>query len=104
MLVHAAVRSIGFSRALQSAQDEEDFEPELVDQFALAQVGAGLTDQFVRTERSVIFEFARFLGHPVRAASPSDADRFLTHLWHERRQARATRESKAGTHARFFDS
>ena len=50
----ATVRSIGFSRALQSLQDEEDFEQELVDQFALAQVGAGLTDQFVRTERSVI--------------------------------------------------
>lgn len=42
-MVLAAVRSTGFSRALQSSQDEEDFEQELVDQFALAQVGAGLT-------------------------------------------------------------
>lgn len=99
----ATVRSIGFSRALQSLQDEEDFEQELVDQFALAQVGAGLTDQFVRTERSVIFEFTRFLGQPVWTASPSDADRFLTYLRQERRNTRSTRESKAGTLARFFD-
>jgi site-specific recombinase XerD len=102
-MVLAAVRSIGLSRALRSSQDEEDFEQELADQFALAQIGAGVTDRFVRTERSVIFEFARFLGQPFWTASPSDADRFLTHLRHERQQARSTRESKAGTLARFFD-
>ncbi|WP_200952097.1 hypothetical protein [Arthrobacter sp. Soil736] len=96
-MVLAAVRSIGFSRALQSSQDEEDFEQELVDQFALAQVGAGLTDQLIGTERSVIFEFSRFLGRPLWTASPSDADRFLAFLRHERRQARGTRESKEGT-------
>jgi len=99
----ATVRSIGFSQALRSAQDEEDFEQELVDQFALAQVGAGVTDQFVRTERSVIFEFTRFLGRYLWTASPSDGDRFLAHLRHERGQARSTRESKAGTLARFYD-
>ncbi|MDR6688999.1 site-specific recombinase XerD [Arthrobacter sp. 1088] len=84
-------------------QDEEDFEQELVDQFLLAQIGSGVTDQFVSTERSVIFEFARFLGQYLWTASPSDADRFLAHLRNERRQARSTRESKAGTLARFFD-
>ncbi|MEW1986586.1 tyrosine-type recombinase/integrase [Pseudarthrobacter oxydans] len=99
----ATVRSIGFSQALRSAQDEEDFEQELVDQFALAQIGAGVTDQFVRTERSVIFEFARFLGRYLWTAAPSDGDRFLAHLRHERGQARSTRESKAGTLARFYD-
>ncbi|TNB75612.1 site-specific integrase [Arthrobacter sp. BB-1] len=99
----ATVRSIGFSQALRSAQDEEDFEQELVDQFALAQVGAGVTDQFVRTERSVIFEFARFLGRYLWTASPSDGDRFLAYLRHERGQARSTREGKAGTLARFYD-
>ncbi|WP_454812746.1 tyrosine-type recombinase/integrase [Paenarthrobacter nitroguajacolicus] len=102
-MVLAAVRSIGFSQTLRSEQDQEDFEQELVDQFLLAQIGAGVTDRFVRTERSVIFEFARFLDQYLWTASPSDADRFLAHLRHERRQARSTRESKAGTLARFFD-
>ena len=54
----AVVRSIEFSHTLRSAQDEEDFEQELVDQYALAQLGAGVTDRFVGTERSVVFEFA----------------------------------------------
>jgi len=98
----AVVRSIGFSRTLRTAQDEEDFEQELVDQYVLAQLGAGVTDRFVGTERSVVFAFARFLGRPLWTTSPSDADRFLTHLRQDRGQARATRESKAGTLARFF--
>lgn len=99
----ATVRSIGFARPLRSEQDEDDFEQELVDQYALAQVGAGLTDSFVRTERSAVFEFARFLGRRLWTASPSDADRFLSHLRQERHLARATREGKAATLARFFE-
>ncbi|MEV0050486.1 hypothetical protein AB0H34_08340 [Saccharopolyspora shandongensis] len=61
----AAVRSIGFSQALRTTQDEDDFEQELVDQYALAQLGARVTDRFVSTERSVVFEFARFLIRPL---------------------------------------
>jgi len=98
----AVVRSIGSPRQLSTAQDVEDFEQELVDQYALAQVGAGATDGFVASERSVIFEFVRFLGRPVWTTTPADADRFLAHLRQDRGQARSTREGKAGTLARFF--
>jgi hypothetical protein len=90
----AVVRSIGSSRQLSTARDVEDFEQELVDQYALAQVGAGVTDRFVGTERSVIFEFVRFLGRPVWTTTPADADRFLVHLRQDRGQARGTRESR----------
>jgi site-specific recombinase XerD len=99
----AVVRSIGLAQPLRSEQDEDDFEQELVDQYALAQVGAGLTDGFVSTERSTVFEFTRFLGRRVWTASPSDADRFLTYLRQERCQARSTREGKAATLSRFFE-
>lgn len=99
----AAVRTLGSPRQLRTPQDEEDYEQELVDQFALAQLGAGVTDGFVGTERSAIFEFIRFLGRPVWTAQSADADRFLTHLRRDRGLARATRESKAGTIARFFE-
>ncbi len=98
----AVVRSIGSPRQLSTAQDVEDFEQELVDQYALAQVGAGVTDRFVVTERSTIFEFVRFLGRPVWTTSSADADRFLVHLRQDRGQARGTRESKARTVARYF--
>jgi hypothetical protein len=37
----AAVRSLDAPRSLQSVQEQEDFEQELVDQFLLAAVGAG---------------------------------------------------------------
>lgn len=99
----AVVRSLGAPRQLRTAQDEQDYEQELVDQFALAQLGAGVTDGFVATERSVIFEFIRFLGRPVWTTESADADKFLVHLRCERGLARSTREAKAGTLARFFD-
>ncbi len=98
----AVVRSIGSSRPLRSQADEDDFEQELVDQFLLAQLGAGVTDGYVRIERSVIFEFSRFLERPLWTASAGDADRFLTHLRNERQLARASREQKASVIGRFF--
>lgn len=98
----AVVRSIGSPRQLATTQQVEDFEQELVDQYALAQVGAGVTDQFVAEERSVIFEFVRFLGRPVWTTTASDADRYLAHLRRDRGLAHSTREGKAGALARFF--
>jgi hypothetical protein len=55
----AVVRSLGTARRFQSPQLPEDFEQELVDRFALAAVGAGVTDRHVASERSTVFEFAR---------------------------------------------
>jgi site-specific recombinase XerD len=99
----ATVRTLGLTRKLRTDQDAEDFEQELVDQFALAAIGAGTTDRYVATERSTIFAFARFLDAPLWTAGSADADRFLGHLRRERRQARSTIESKVGTLARFYD-
>ena len=73
----APVRTLGMPRKLSSEEDVEDFEQELVDQYALAQVGSGLTDSYVADERSAVFEFRRFLDRPVWTATPEDADRFL---------------------------
>ena len=57
--------------ALASAQELEDFEQELVDQYLLAAVGAGLATATVGGDRAVIFEFIRFLGRPVWTARPA---------------------------------
>ncbi len=99
----AVVRTIGTPRRLATAQDSEDFEQELVDQFALAVSGAGVTDGNVATERGVLFEFIRFLGRPVWTADHADADRYLGWLRRERGLAAQTVQSKAWTLARFFD-
>ena len=73
----AVVRNIGSPRALRSAEDVEDFEQEIVDQYALAMAAAGLSDGHVGNTRSVVIEFARSLGGPLWSATCDDADRFL---------------------------
>jgi integrase len=99
----AVVRSLAAPRHLRTEQDAEDFEQELVDQYALAMAGSGVTDAHVATERAVVFEFVRFLGRPVWEAGPADADQFLGWLRKQRRQALKTVQHKAWTLARFFD-
>lgn len=73
----AAVRNIGSPRALRSGEEVEDFEQEIVDQYALAMAAAGLGDGHVSHTRSTIIEFARSLGRPLWSATCDDADRFL---------------------------
>ncbi|PPJ15194.1 integrase [Nocardia cyriacigeorgica] len=97
----AAVRSVGAVRRLVSPQELDDFEQELVDQYVLALAAAGVTDDHIAQERSVIFAFIRFLGGYVWMAQPADADRFLREQ--RRGRARSTVHSKAGTLARFFE-
>ncbi|WP_221327039.1 tyrosine-type recombinase/integrase [Actinoplanes sp. L3-i22] len=98
----AVVRSLGAPRRLSSQTEAEDFEQELVDQYLLAAVGVGSVDSTVASDRSVLFEFIRFLGRPVWTARPSDADRFLAAA---RRSglARLTVQHKAWALAHFFD-
>jgi hypothetical protein len=91
----AVVRSIDSPRRLASAADAEVFEQEIVDQHALAMVGAGLTDGYIDAERSAVIEFARFLGQPVWAAGGADVDRYLTWLRRDRGLTRSTVEGKA---------
>lgn len=98
----AVVRSLGSQRRVQTPQEAEDFEQELVDQFLLASVGAGFSDSKVGDDRAVLFEFLRFLSRPVWTCEHADADRFLAE---QRRlgRARTTIVGKAGTLAQFFD-
>lgn len=98
----AVVRSLGAPRRLDTVQEREDFEQELVDQFLLAAVGAGACDGTVLENRSVIFEFVRFLGRPVWTARPQDADAFLARQRAVGR-ARLTVQHKAWALARFYD-
>ncbi|WP_406689269.1 tyrosine-type recombinase/integrase [Saccharopolyspora sp. ID03-671] len=99
----AVVRSLGGPRKLSTAQELEDFEQELVDQYLLAAVGAGIGDSSVSQDRAVIFEFVRFLGRPVWSAQPHDADRFLAHQRRDLGRARLTVQHKAAALSHFFD-
>lgn len=98
----AVVRNIGSSRALRTAEDVEEFEQEIVDQYALAMAAAGLTDGHVGSARGTVIEFRRSLPGPLWSATCDDADRFLAGL---RREGRAvsTRAGKAGMLAQFYD-
>jgi site-specific recombinase XerD len=99
----AVVRSLGTAKRLQSPQMLEDFEQELVDQYALAGAGLGLTDGYVTSERSVLFEFARFLSRPLWTAQPADCDRFMVYQRKDKKLTKSTVQSKAWTLARFYD-
>jgi site-specific recombinase XerD len=98
----AVVRTLGGPKRLRTAQDVEDFEQELVDQFLLAAVGVGFSDSKISEDRATIFQFSRFLTRPLWTAQPGDVDRFLAA---QRRQgrARATIVGKVGSLAQFYE-
>ena len=102
MTALAVVRNIDSPRALRTTEDAEDFEQEIVDQYALAMAAAGLSDGHVAHTRSVIVEFARSLDGPLWSASCEDADRFLAG---QRRAGHtvSTRAGKAGVLALFYE-
>lgn len=99
----AVVRSLDSPRRLATLEDSQDFEQELIDQYALAMVGAGITDGQVASERSTLFSFIGFLARPVWTATPADADRYLSHERKGRHLAHSTVRSKAQTIAGFFE-
>ncbi len=99
----AVVRSLDAPRRLATPQELEDYEQELVDQYLLAAVGAGMGDKAVGGDRSAIFEFIRFTSRPVWTARPADADRFLAHQRRELSRSRLTVQHKAWALAHFFD-
>ncbi len=99
----AVVRSLGAPRRLRTAVEEEDFEQELVDQYALALAASGCVDSHVRGERATIVEFARFTGRRLWACVCDDADAYLQWLRTGRGQAHGTVQDKAWGLARFYD-
>jgi site-specific recombinase XerD len=99
----AEVRSLGLPRRLVLPDERDDFEQELIDQYALAGAGAGISDGSIASDRSVIFSFVRFTGRHAWTASTDDADRFLSHQRKTLRLAHSTVQSKAWTIARFYE-
>lgn len=99
----AVVRSLGVPRQLQTPQEIEDFEEEILDQYLLACLGAGVADSTLNSDRRVMFEFAGFLGRPLWTAGPEDADRFLARQRKEMGLAKGTVYAKANRIAQFFD-
>jgi site-specific recombinase XerD len=98
----AVVRNLSSVRGLRSQRDVEDFEQEIVDQYAIAMAAANLTDSHIGHARAVIFEFAQSIAGPIWTASCGDADRFLAKQRLEGR-AHSTRAAKAGMLAYFYE-
>lgn len=98
----ALVRNLGAPGLLRSEQDTDDFEQEIVDQFALAMAASGQSDGHIAASRSIIVEFARSLTGRLWAATTRETDRYLIGLRRDR-QARTTIANKAACIARFYD-
>jgi site-specific recombinase XerD len=99
----ALVRSLETARSQRTQQDLDDFEQELVDQYAMAMSAAGVSDAHIAQDRSVVFSFIRFVGRHAWTIKPEDADRFLVYLRKDCGQAKITVQQKAWTIAQFFD-
>lgn len=97
----AEVRSLGSPGRLRTLEELQDFEQKLVDQYALAAAATGITDGTIAGERSVLFEFIKFLGRPVWEAGPEHGDAFLA-AGRSRGLAKSTLARKAGVLAEFF--
>ena len=97
-----AVPGAGATVGLSSAEAVEDFEQEIVDEYALSMAAAGLSDDYIRGTRSVVIEFTRTLTSPFWEATCVDADRFLA----EQRRlglAVSTRAGKSHALAGFYE-
>jgi site-specific recombinase XerD len=99
----AVVRSLRSPSRLATPQAAEEFEQELVDQYALAMAAGGISDHHVAQHRAVLFEFIGFLGRPVWTAETGDADRYLAWLRRHRGHAANTVFGKALALRHFFD-
>lgn len=97
------VRSLDSARSLRGDLDVEEFEQELIDQYSLALGAVGINDKTAESDRSVIFEFARFMGRPLWTAQVEDADRFLRAARRERGLAKSTVAGKAAALAKFYE-
>jgi site-specific recombinase XerD len=100
--VLAEVRSLRSPARLGTLDELHDFEQELVDQYALAAAGAGITDTTIAAERTVLFEFIKFTSRPVWEAGPEQGDAFLA-AQRKRGLAGSTLSRKACYLAAFFD-
>ncbi|GAA0270105.1 hypothetical protein GCM10010302_04590 [Streptomyces polychromogenes] len=99
----AAVRNLASPRVLSSAVDEEDFEQEIVDQYALALAAAGAGDGSVEFNCRAAVEFVRSSDRRLWAVGAEDADRYLVRLRREQGRKPSTVQGYAGAIARFYD-
>jgi site-specific recombinase XerD len=98
----AVVRNLSSPRVLRGAAEVEDFEQEIVDQYALAMAAVGLTDGHIANARNLVFSFGRSLSGPLWSASCEDADRFMNQM-RRSGNAASTRATRAGMLAHFYD-
>ncbi len=99
----AVVRSVDSARSLRGGVDVEEFEQELIDQYSLALSAVGINDKTAAADRSVVFEFAHFLGRPLWTAQVEDADKYLRAARGERGLAKSTVAGKAAVLAKFYE-
>lgn len=97
----AVVRTLGSARALRTAEDAQDFEQEIVDQYSLALAAGGLSDGYVASCRRAVFEFIESLPGPLWSASCADGDRFFAEQRRAGRSA-STRATKATMVGQFY--
>ncbi|WEB45433.1 site-specific integrase [Streptomyces yunnanensis] len=99
----AVVRNLAAPRAMQSDVDAEDFEQEIVDQYALALAATGAVDSTVDFSCRAVVDFVRFCERRLWTLGVEEADRYLVFLRRERGLRPSTVQAYAGAIVRFYD-
>lgn len=99
----AVVRNLASPRVLRSAADGEDFEQEIVDQYALALAATGAGDATVESNCRAVVDFIRFGGRRLWSLGAEDADRYLVFLRRGRHLKPSTVQGYAQAILRFYD-
>lgn len=96
----AAVADLRTARLMETAEDLEDLETDLLAGFVLARASAGMADVTIRHDLMYLEQIRTWLGRPLWTMQPADADRFFGQAL--RTAAPNTKSGKASSLAIFF--
>lgn len=96
----AVVRDLRPSSQLETPEDVEAFEQDLLAGFVLARASAGMSDRTISLDTSALLSVREWFGRPWWELTPPDMDRYFGQ--HLRGKAVSTRAKKAQSISTFF--
>jgi site-specific recombinase XerD len=73
----AAVRDLREVRRLETPEEIEAFEQDVLAGFVLARASAGMADRTIKQETSAVIELRQWFGRPLWEVEPPDLDRYF---------------------------
>jgi site-specific recombinase XerD len=97
----AAVRDLRPQLRLETPEEVEGFEQDLLAEFVMARASAGITDATIRGDVAAVIELREWFGRPLWQLAPKDLDKFFGR--DQREKASGTKVRKAAAFAVYFE-